>query len=58
MADALKNEFDTINDVALISGKRGEFTVWLGDTLLARKDYNGFPAPEDVVAAMRKALAG
>lgn len=56
MADALKNEFDAICEVALISGRRGEFTVWLGDTLIAKKDYDGFPSPEAVIAAMRAAL--
>lgn len=58
MADALKNEFDALDDVELISGKRGEFTVWLGERLLAKKDYDGFPTPEAVIAAMREALAG
>jgi hypothetical protein len=56
VADALKREFD-LDDVELISGRRGEFTVWLGEKLLVKKDYDGFPSPEQAVAAMRAALA-
>ncbi|MFT5685997.1 MAG: hypothetical protein ACI8RZ_006952 [Myxococcota bacterium] len=55
MADTLKSEFglDTVN---LISGGRGEFTLWLGEKLLAKKDYDGFPTEDDAVKAMRAAL--
>ncbi len=56
MADRLKREF-AIDEVALISGSRGEFTVWLGDQLLAKKTHEGFPSEDDVVAAMKSALA-
>ena len=56
MADALKKEFN-LTDVELISGGRGEFTVWLGEELLVKKSFSGFPTPEDAIAAMKKATA-
>lgn len=56
MADTLKNEFSDLNDVEIVPGNRGEFTVWLGETLLAKKTYNGFPEPQAVIDAMRDAL--
>ena len=56
MADALKQEFG-LREVELISGRRGEFSVWLGESLLAEKDFSGFPTDEDAVQALRSALA-
>jgi hypothetical protein len=44
-------------DTALVEGKRGEFTVWVGDALVATKDARGFPSEEGVVAAVQRALA-
>ena len=52
MAAVLKQE--TGIDPELIEGKRGEFTVWVDDELIAQKDANGFPSEEDVLAAVRK----
>jgi hypothetical protein len=43
--------------VSLVEGKRGEYTVWVDDTLVAKKDLKGFPSEQDVVAAVRLALA-
>jgi hypothetical protein len=45
-------------DPDLIEGKRGEFTVWVGEDVVARKDANGFPSEEDALTAVRQALAG
>ena len=56
MADALKSKFN-LDSVELISGGRGEFTVWLDEQVIAKKDYNGFPTNEDAVEDMTKALA-
>lgn len=42
----------------LISGNRGEFTVWVDDRRVAQKDSRGFPAEPDVVAAVQSALRG
>ncbi|MDG1482235.1 MAG: hypothetical protein P8R54_21775 [Myxococcota bacterium] len=55
MADTLKSEFN-LDAIALISGDRGEFSLWLGDTLLAKKSYAGFPTVDDAIRAMRAAL--
>lgn len=52
MAAALKQE--TGIDAELVEGRRGEFTVWADDELIAQKDANGFPSEEDVLAALRK----
>jgi len=41
----------------LIVGGRGEFTIWVDDEIVAKKDTRGFPADDDVVAAVRRALA-
>jgi hypothetical protein len=45
-------------DAELIEGGRGEFTVWVGDRMVAQKSPQGFPSEEDVLAAVRQALAG
>ena len=47
---------DTGMDAALIVGGRGEFTVWVGEETVAKKDANGFPADEEIVTAVRRAL--
>jgi hypothetical protein len=45
-------------DSEIVEGNRGEFTVWVSDDVVARKDSSGFPSDEDAVAAVRRALAG
>jgi hypothetical protein len=45
-------------DTILEVGGSGEFTVWVGATLVAEKKFMTFPAPDAVVAAVRAALAG
>jgi hypothetical protein len=57
VADAIKAAFEDINEVELISGRRGEFTVWLGKKLLAKKSMRGFPTPEQVITALRAVKA-
>ena len=52
MAAVLKTE--TGIDAELIEGRRGEFTVWLDEELIAQKDANGFPSEDAVLAAVRK----
>lgn len=42
--------------VALESGARGEFTVWVGEQVVARKTVDGFPQPEDVAARVQAQL--
>jgi hypothetical protein len=40
-------------DASLEVGSSGEFTVWVDDAKVAEKKWGRFPAPEDVVAAVR-----
>ena len=40
-------------DASLEVGNSGEFTVWVGDAKVAEKKWGRFPAPEDVVAAVK-----
>lgn len=45
-------------DAELVEGRRGEFTIWVGDAVVAQKDPDlGFPSEEDVLAAVKQALA-
>ncbi len=46
----------TGQDVALISGDRGEFSVWVGDRVVARKSMDGFPPPHVAAQAVADAL--
>lgn len=55
MADLLKNSL-CLDHVELVSGHRGEFSVWVGETCVARKNADGYPAENDVVEAVREAL--
>lgn len=43
--------------VDLVSGNRGEFTVWVGDKVVSKKTFMGFPEPADATAAVVAALA-
>jgi hypothetical protein len=40
-------------DATLQVGNSGEFTVWVGDAIVAEKKWGRFPDPDDVVAAVR-----
>ena len=55
MAAELKKELGV--DATLEIGSSGEFTVWVDDKKVAEKKWMRFPAPADVVAAV-KAAAG
>jgi len=45
-------------DPELVEGGRGEFTIWVGDSVVAQKDPDvGFPSEKDVLAAVKRALA-
>ena len=54
MAAAIKQ--GTGLDTELVEGARGEFTVWVGDQIVARKDAGGFPSEADAAAAVKRAL--
>ena len=47
---------DTGFDMELVEGGRGEFTVWVGDQVVAKKDSSGFPTDEDALASVQRAL--
>ena len=43
-------------ELELVVGGRGEFTVWVGEETVAKKDASGFPGEAEAVAAVRRAL--
>jgi len=43
-------------DAELVEGKRSEFTVWVGDAMVAEKSRVAFPSDEEVLAAVRAAF--
>jgi hypothetical protein len=55
VAALLKKELGV--ETKLIEGKPGEFTVWVGETVVAKKNWLGFPNDEKVLVAVREALA-
>jgi hypothetical protein len=42
----------------LIEGDRGEFTVWVGDRMVATKGWIRFPQDKKVLSAVQQALTG
>lgn len=40
----------------IVEGKRGEFTVWVGDRKVSEKTASGFPPDDAIVDAVRRAL--
>ena len=54
MAEILKQELGV--DTATIKGDNGEFTVWVDDQQVAKKNWLGFPSDEKVLEAVRNAL--
>ena len=55
MAELLKKELGV--ETELTAGDRGEFTVWVGDKVVAKKGWLGFPDDEKVLAAVREAVS-
>lgn len=51
MAAELKQQVGV--EAKLEVGSSGEFTVWMDGKKVAEKKWGRFPAPEDVVAAVR-----
>jgi hypothetical protein len=56
VAALIKDELGV--DAEVSEGARGEFTVWVGDEIVAKKDTQGFPGDEDALAAVKRAVAG
>ena len=54
MAAELKRQVGV--DAQLLVGGSGEFTVWIGDKLVAEKKLGQFPSPDAVVVAVKAAL--
>jgi len=44
-------------DADVVEGRRGEFSVWVGDAKVAEKSGHDFPADDAIVAAVRRAAA-
>jgi hypothetical protein len=55
VAALIKDELGVVPE--LIEGGRGEFTVWVGDEVVAKKGSQGFPSEDDAVAAVKRAIA-
>ena len=55
MADLLNKELGV--ETKLVAGDRGEFTVWVGDEVVAKKNWLGFPADEKVLEAVRAGIS-
>jgi hypothetical protein len=55
VAELLKRELGI--ETELIEGNRGEFTVWVGEQLVAEKGWIRFPSNEKVLSAVSQALA-
>jgi hypothetical protein len=47
---------DTGLDTELVEGGRGEFSVWVDGERVAQKEAGVFPADQDAVAAVRRAI--
>jgi hypothetical protein len=43
-------------ETEIVAGHRGEFTVWVNDRKVAEKSWNGFPADERIIEAVRNQL--
>ena len=54
MAELLKRELGV--EPELVEGDRGEFTVWVGDRVVAKKGWVRFPGDGRVLAGVRRAL--
>lgn len=55
MAELIKSELGV--EPELVTGKRGEFTVWVGERVVAKKGWIRFPPDQKVLAEVRQALA-
>ena len=54
MAALIKTEVGA--EPELVEGGRGEFTVWVGDQVVAQKGWVRFPSDKKVLAAVRESL--
>lgn len=56
MADLLTHSLG-LDSVELVSGHRGEFSVWVGERCVARKNSDGYPDENVVLETVREALS-
>jgi len=56
VADLIEDAVGTTAQI--ISGKRGQFEVFVDGHSVARKTSDQFPSEDAVIAAVRRALAG
>jgi hypothetical protein len=54
VAELIKRELGI--EPELVEGHRGEFTVWVGDQMVAKKGWIRFPADQRVLSAVQEAL--
>lgn len=54
MAELIRRELGV--EPQLVEGDRGEFTVWVGDRVVAKKGWLRFPADPRVLSEVRRAL--
>jgi hypothetical protein len=40
----------------IVPGRRSEFSIWVGDTMVAEKSRKGFPSDDAVIAAVKQAV--
>jgi hypothetical protein len=55
VAELIRRELGT--EPELVEGERGEFTVWVGDRMVAKKGWVRFPSDQRVLSAVRQTLA-
>jgi hypothetical protein len=55
VAELIKRELGV--EPELIEGDRGKFTVWVGDRVVAKKGWVGFPPDKRVLSAVQQVLA-
>jgi len=55
LADQLEAHL-SLPTVELVSGDRGEFSIWVGDVCVARKTLDGYPAEDAVLRAVAEHL--
>jgi hypothetical protein len=56
VAELIKRELGV--EPELVEGNRGEFTVWVGDRVVAKKGWLRFPADRRVLSEVQQALVG
>jgi hypothetical protein len=55
VAELIKRELGLESE--LVEGARGEFSVWVGDQMVAKKGWIRFPPDQRVLSAVKQELA-